>query len=465
MARRSASPPPLAEPLTVVAASVGFFLVILDSTAVNVALPRIGAALDGSLQGLQWIVDGYLIALAGGLLAAGAVSDRIGARRAFRIGIAGFVLASLLCAAAPSAGALIVARVLQGATAAIALPASLALVRHTQPDEARRARAISAWSAVASLGIAFGPLVGGALTSGLGWRWVFLLNVLPGALAFWATVRMRETPRSPAAIDGRGQLLAVVAGALLTVAIVEAGHRSPVAPAALLPLLAAAIAIAVLVALERAGRASVVPPALLRSRLAVVVLAGGAAFSVAIYGALFAFGLLFQQRHGLSPLLAGVAFLPFALLAPLGNASFGRAMRRAAPARLLALGAAGSAGGLLLLAAAPELQVWAIALLLAPAGLASGFTASALPVVLLSVVPAAATGAAAGLQNATRQLGSALGVASFGALVAGASFADGLRIAVVLAAGLLLGLAAAIAVVLRRPPAPRTSACTVGDAA
>ncbi|EHN09256.1 drug:proton antiporter [Patulibacter medicamentivorans] len=437
-----AQPRPIEDRLTVAAAAIGFFLVILDSTAVNVALPSIRSALGTSLQGLQWTVDGYLVALAGGLLAAGAISDRIGARRAFRLGMAGFVATSLLCAVAPTAEALIGFRVLQGLAAALALPASLALVRHSQASELARGRAIAAWSAVASLGIAFGPLIGGALTSGLSWRWVFVANVLPGAFALWATLRMRETPRTAAPIHLGGQVLATLAGAFLTVAIIEAGHGGPTQAVALVPAALALLAATAFGALERRGRSAVLPRPLLASRLALAVLAAGMVFSVAIYGSLFAIGLLFQQQHGLSPLMAGVAFLPFALGAPLGNVTFGRMMGRRAPARLMVLGVAATAAGLALqLSVAPGVPVWATALLMAPAGYCSGFAASSMPVVLMSVTPPSVTGAAAGLQNATRQLGSALGVAGFGALVAGGGFYPGLRLAVGLATALLLATA------------------------
>ncbi|MPY62893.1 MFS transporter, partial [Streptomyces spongiae] len=207
--------------LTLTAALLGFALIVLDASVVNVALPSIGAALGGGLSGLQWVVDAYTLSFAALMLSTGAFADRAGASRAYALGITVFTLASAGCGLAPSLPVLIVARVVQGVAAAVVLPASLALVRQAYTDPGRRARAVAVWTAGGSAAVALGPVVGGAVTTVWDWRGIFFVNVPLGLTALVLLVRAPSSQRRPAPLDLPGQLTAVVALTALAFAVIE----------------------------------------------------------------------------------------------------------------------------------------------------------------------------------------------------------------------------------------------------
>ncbi|MEU1099278.1 MFS transporter, partial [Streptomyces sp. NPDC005877] len=187
--------------LTLAAALLGFALITLDASVVNVALPAIGSELGGGMAGLQWVVDAYTLAFAALMLSTGAFADRIGAARAYALGTVVFVLASAACGFAPGLGVLIGARVVQGTAAAVVLPASLALVRQAYADPARRARAVALWAAGGSVAVALGPVAGGALTTAWDWRGIFFINLPLGLAALVLTARAPRSRRRPAPLD------------------------------------------------------------------------------------------------------------------------------------------------------------------------------------------------------------------------------------------------------------------------
>jgi DHA2 family methylenomycin A resistance protein-like MFS transporter len=194
--------------LTLAAAALGFFVLTLDTQVVTVAMPVIGTELHGGITALQWVVSGYTLMLAALLLSAGSLSDRIGASKVFVIGLAAFTAASAACSVAPKLGVLVAARFVQGAAGAMVLPASLALVRQAYPTAAARARAVAVWTAVGGAAMAAGPLVGGLLTSMLGWRSVFYVNLPIGLVGLIALIRgPRSIPRRTP-FDFPGQLSA-----------------------------------------------------------------------------------------------------------------------------------------------------------------------------------------------------------------------------------------------------------------
>ncbi len=198
--------------LGLAAICLGFLMITLDVTIVNVALGPIVADLGGSLAGAQWIVSAYTIAVATFLLSAGAWADRVGSRRAFLLGLGLFGLASAGCAAAPSMAVLIVGRAVQGLGAALLMPCSLALITHTFPAGAERRGALAAWGGIASIGLVGGPVLGGALVDGIGWRTIFLVNLPVAALAVAGVLAyVAETPRHRHPLDLPGQLLVVIA--------------------------------------------------------------------------------------------------------------------------------------------------------------------------------------------------------------------------------------------------------------
>ncbi len=184
----------------------------------------LGRELHGGLAGLEWIVDGYVVVFSALLLSSGTLSDRVGASRALAAGFIGFTLASTACGLAPALAFLLAARAVQGAAAAIMLPASLALIRQDFTD-AKLARAIAIWTAAGGVAVAAGPVIGGLLTGTIGWRAIFFVNVPAGLLGVVALSRVRPSPRHPAHFDLPGQIAAIVAVAALVVGVIKGGHR------------------------------------------------------------------------------------------------------------------------------------------------------------------------------------------------------------------------------------------------
>src|SRR6266704_2569913 len=215
----------LSTSLTLAAMSLGYGVVQLDVTIVNTALNSIGTSLGGGVSELQWVVSSYTIAFAAFILTAGALGDRIGAKRIFMAGFAIFTAASLGCAMAPNAAILIAARCVQGLAAAILVPNSLALLSHAYADDKARGRAVGVWAAGASLALTAGPLVGGGLIALIGWRSIFFVNLPIGLAGLWLTWRYAgETTRSPEReVDLAGQIAAIAALGCLAGAIIEGG--------------------------------------------------------------------------------------------------------------------------------------------------------------------------------------------------------------------------------------------------
>jgi len=257
------------------AAMLGFFLISLDALIVTVALPDIGRSLGGGMSGLQWVVDGYTLMFAALMLSAGALSDRIGARRAFGGGLVLFALASAACGFAPGLGVLVAARLVQGAAAAVLMPASLALVRQGFPDQAKRARAIAIWTVGGAVAVAAGPVLGGALTASVGWRWIFFVNLPAGLLALALLARVPASLRLPARLDAVGQVSAVVAMGALTYGVIEGGAEGFGRPPVVVSLLVAVATAAAFLTAQARGTHPMLPLPLFRSRVVAVSLVVG----------------------------------------------------------------------------------------------------------------------------------------------------------------------------------------------
>jgi DHA2 family methylenomycin A resistance protein-like MFS transporter len=437
---------------------VGYFLVLLDVTVINVALPGIGRELGADLAGLQWVVDGYALALAALLLAGGTLSDQRGHKRVALGGLVVFGSASLACGLAPSAGALVAARVIQGAGAALLLPATLAIITRAFPERGQQARAIGIWAGVGSMALPAGPLLGGALVDSLGWRTVFFVNVpivlVAGVVA--ARVVRESTEERPRRLDRAGIVLAGLLLAVVAFAVIEAGHRGP-GP---LVIGAAVLAVALLgcfVAVERATGDPMFPLSLLRRPAFTTANAVAGAMNLGTLGLLFLLTLYLQTVQHRSALAAGVAvlplFLPLTVLAPVS----GRITARFGPVLPMTLGLLIAAGGVAWLAGVsadsgylvllPALLAWGVGLgLLTPAVVAAAVRA---------VEPSRA-GLAAGLNNTARQAGGVIGVAGYGA-IAGSPALPGAFVAGLHSTGLLtaaLFVTAAIGTVAYIP-APR----------
>lgn len=425
--------------LAVLLGSAGFFLITLDILIVNVALAQIGRELGGGTVGQQWVVDGYTLLFASLLLCAGNLSDQAGAKRAFGIGIAGFGLTSIACALAPSIGLLIAARAGQGAAAAVMLPASMALIREAFPDPAQRAKALGTWAVGGATAAALGPLLGGLLTT-LDWRWVFGVNI-PVCLAMLALlIRVVPSPTRPAPFDWAGQVLGVVGLAGVTFGLIEGGAHGFTDPLVVVALVVGAASLGSFVLVERRVAHPMMPLTLFSSTGMRIALLAGFAFLAGWYGTVFVGSLYLQQQLELSPLLAGLVFLPCALVSVGGNLVSGPATNRFGTRFPALLGLGAMTIGLALMALTLPLgSPWLIAALIIPIGAGGSISMPPITGLVLASAPAEQAGTASAVFNTFRQVGGALAIAVFGALIADqAHFVVGAQTSFAIAAGLVL---------------------------
>jgi MFS transporter, DHA2 family, methylenomycin A resistance protein len=421
-----------------VAVCLGYFMVILDTTIVNVALPALRADLGASVSGLQWVVDSYLLMFAALLLSGGTLADRLGARRVFQLGLGVFVVASVCCGVSPSTVVLVIARAVQGVGAALAVPASLALLRAAFPDPAARARAIGVWGGIAGVAAAGGPILGGVLVSTFSWRLVFFVNVPIGLAAMAMTAQRVPAIRAcPRGLDPAAQLTGILALAALTLALIEggrAGITSPLVISAVATFLATAAAFIVI---ERRVSTPMLAPTLFRDATFTGGNLVGLLINLGFYGELFVINLYFQQVLGYSALVAGLALLPQMGMATVGSALSGAFTARAGgprPTMLTGL-AVGGAGLLGLIMIGPHTPYVLLVGPLVAAGFGMSFTMPAATTAVVEGAPADRSGLASGAINAARQVGGVIGVALLGALVSGGPVIPGLRIALAIAGG------------------------------
>lgn len=425
--------------LTLISVCVGYFIVVLDATIVNVALPAIQSHLGASISELQWIVDSYVLVFACLLLTAGALGDRFGARQVFLVGVALFAVASSLCGVAPTIVILIAARVIQGIGAALIIPATLALVNDAYPDPAARALAVSIWGAISSLGLALGPLIGGMLVDTLGWRSIFLVNVpfaLVGIVVAWRFIKP-STCGKERGLDLGAQFLAIVTLAALTAACIEGKTLGWSSPFILGTFLVSMIGLVAFLLLERRVPAPMLPLKLFADPTFAATNVAGLLLNFGFYGQIFILSLFFQQARGLSSLTTGVAFLPLAGSASLASALVSRFASHTSPRTPITCGlllsGIGSLGLLLTTTTGSLLLVECFLFLI---GSGVGLAGPQLITAMLLHTPQGRAGIAGGVLNAARQTGGALGVALLGLFVSQdhpVELLNGLHIAVVIA--------------------------------
>jgi len=405
---------------TLLVCCVGSFMVLLDVSIVNTALPSIQRDLHASFSGLQWVVDAYTLAFAVLLLSSGALADRYGRRRFFSAGMAIFTLGSLLCGCSVSGFTLEAARVLQGIGGAALAPTSLAILAVAFPTAGERVRAISLWSAISGIALGIGPTVGGALVVSVGWRWVFFINVPVGlACLLFGVRRLTESSDpTPRRVDIPGQLTSVAGLAALTFGFIERGTHPWGAPTVAGPLAVAIVILALFVVVERRSAEPMLPLELFKSRLfssvaVVTFLLGFVMISVPFFTVQF-----FQDVEHLSAFDAGVRMLSFTLFFSIGAPMAGRLARHFGYRLPIALGAATAGFGLLLLASisstSPFLDVgWRLALI----GTGFSLMLSPLSAAALASIEPHRAGLASSVANTSRQVGTVVGIALLGALV------------------------------------------------
>ncbi|MER6577807.1 MFS transporter [Nonomuraea sp. NPDC001023] len=450
-ATRRATPRTIPSWLILALACAGQFMVILDASIVNVALPAIRAELGFTPTGLSWVVNGYLLAFAGFMLLGGRAADLFGPRRTLVAGLVLFSAASLAAGLATAAEVLVAARVAQGAGAALMAPATLAVINTSFTEPGPRARAFGAWSAAGGVGGMIGAVAGGAITTGLSWRWVFLINVPVGALliavALAALVTVRGARREP--LDLAGAVTGTAGLAALVYGVMQSADHAWSSGRVLVPVLAGLLLLAVFVVVEArfAGR-PMLPLRLLRIRGVAVgngmlLLFGGITIAMWYFTSLF-----LQNVLGFSALSAGLGQTPAAvtfMLVARGTAAL--LPRAGARALVLGGGALFVAGfGWLSLAQAGSGYLAGVLgpTLLVAAGI--GLTFPTLMAAATAEAPEGAAGVVGGLANTTSQVGSSIGLAVL-ATAAGAAgspeaLADGYGLVFLIAAGLGLALAA-----------------------
>lgn len=430
---------------------VGYFLVLLDVTIVNVALPTIARGLHASVSDLQWVVDGYAIALASLMLGGGTVGDLYGHKRVVLAGLALFGAASMGCGLAPSSGALVGCRVLQGVGAALMLPGTLAVITNAYPAERERAKAIGLWAAIGSVALPAGPLLGGALIQAASWRLIFVLNVPLVVIAFCvASATVQESrDRRGHRLDLAGIALGACVLGLVTFAFIEGG-RAGLSAVVIGTAIAVVVAGMAFIVVERRAEDPMLPLALFRRPRFTAANGVAGAMNLSTLGLLFTLTLYLQDVRRHSALVAGLEllplFLPLSLIAPLGGRLTGRAGPRVpmligtllaavGVALLIPLGA--TSGYLKLL---PALVAWGIGL---------AFLTPAVVAAAVGAVRSDRAGLASAVNNTARQASGAIGIAAFGAL-AGEPGSEGFLGGFHLSAGIGAGLFALSAAVTVR---------------
>ena len=442
---------------TLIAVSTGVFMLLLDITIVNVALPDIQRAFHASLSDLQWTIDAYALTLAAFLLTAGSLADLFGRRLLFATGVAVFTLGSLACGLADGSLSLILARAGQGVGGAIMFATSLALI--AQAFHAReRAVAFGVLGAITGVGVAIGPVLGGVLTSELSWRWIFFVNLPIGILAFFVTLAKIDESRNPFAKrpDFAGFVTFSSGLAALTFGLIRSNDDGWGSLTVAGSLTAAVVLLTLFLVAELVQR----EPMLDLTLFKVPTFGGGLAAALAVNGSLFALLtyliLYFERPLGLSAAQTGVRFLPLTVAIFFASGIAGRLSERVPKRLLIAPGFALVGTGLLLMRGLEPGSTWTHLLPgMIVAGIGAGFVNVPLAATAIGIVEPARAGMASGINTTFRQVGTATGVAALGAIFAGrtgdglAGFVDGLNL-ILLVGAVVAFTAAAVTFLLVR---------------
>ncbi len=404
-----------------VAVCLGTFMLLVDVTIVNVALPPIAASLGTTFAALQWVIDGYALALAALLMVTGTLADRFGRRRFYLAGLGVFAVASLACGLAPSAGALVAARVVQGAGGAAMFATTAALIATTYHGR-RRGTAFGVWGAVNGLAAACGPLLGGLLTEAWGWRAIFLVNLPVAVLAVALTLAVVTESATPsrARIDVLGAATFTVASAALVYGLVTAGEQGWGATTTVVALALAAAALVAFLVVETRSAAPMLDLALFRNPSFAALMTAALVLQAAAFADLALVSLWLQSVLGLSPIRAGLVVIPLSVASFVVSVTAGRFLHGGSPARPVAGGLVLiGVGTLLMTVVGPTSGAAALLLGLVVSGLGVGLATPVLVSATLAVLPPHRAGVGSAAVNTFRQLGLAVGLAVLGTIFAG----------------------------------------------
>ena len=400
-------------------ALIAAFMVFVDGTIVNLTLAQLGSHLHASRSALQWAIDAYTLSFAAVMLGAGAITDALGAKRAFVTGLLVFTGFSGLCALSGSMLVLNLARLAQGAGAALLLPSALVLATASATDEQSRHRLVGWWAAAGGAGMAAGPLLGGALVALINWRAVFAVNVLVGIPAIaWSLRSMPAVASRARRLDLAGMGTATVLIGGMVFALIQGSAQGWLNPAVLTAIALSAAGTVGFVCAERSVKAPLLPLGVYSDRTFVATAIQGSLFNFAFYGLLFAMSLMLQQGRGLSALTSGLLFLPLTGLISIGTLRAAPLTQRLGRPTLIGISQAVLAVTLLAVAwAARSSSLWPLMVALPPAGFFSGLLVPSMTSQAIAAVEPALHGAASAAFNTSRQVGGAIGIAIFGPLL------------------------------------------------
>jgi DHA2 family methylenomycin A resistance protein-like MFS transporter len=408
--------PPL---LVLMTLAIGFVMAMIDVTAVNTALTDISASLAVPLAGLVWVVDGYTLTFAALLMAGGALADRFGPKAVYQGGLSVFIVGSVLCALAPGGNALIAARLLQGAGAALFMPSSLSLLTHAYEDQATRTRMLGTWSAIVGCSSAAGPLVGGLLVHEFGWRSVFWVNVPIGLAGIVLTqIVAPATQARQRALSLLSHALGVAMLAGLSFVLIE----GPALGWTSLPVLAAALATVAVATLllrrEKSGAHPLIPRPLFDTPAFAAANGVGFMINFAVFGQLFVLSLFLQER-GADALETGIKLIPMMAAFAVGNLTSGRISARVGPRPPMLYGLLVGLGAALvmLFALTPHMPYWQLMMATVVMNVAIGIAIPGMTATVMLVAGKEYANSAAAALNANRQIGALVGVAAMGAVL------------------------------------------------
>jgi EmrB/QacA subfamily drug resistance transporter len=452
---------------TLAAVSFGLFMIMLDNTVVNVALPSIERDLHVSIASLEWIVTAYALTFAALMITGGKLADVYGRRRIFIVGIVVFTLSSLACGLAPSAGFLIGARAVQGIGAALMNPATLSIITATFPPK-ERGQAIGIWAGVSALALAIGPLAGGLIVDNINWHWIFYVNVPVGIAGIFASLIFIKESRDTSheqSIDLPGLATSGLGLFALSYGLIEGNQHGWGSVEIVSLFVAAVLLLAGFVMVERHQRLPMLDLSLFRSGAFTGANLVAMLVSLGMFGVFFFVSLYVQNILGFSPTKAGAAFLPMTMLIILVAPIAGRASDRVGSRWLMGAGMSILGVSLLLYQRVGlHSDFWTLLPAMLLGGVGMALTMSPMTAAAMGAVPVDKAGVGSGVLNSFRQVGGAMGIALMGAIVASyvragshtalgrAQFVNGLHAALLVSAGLAFAAAVVAVAVVRTAP-------------
>jgi len=452
---------------TLAAVAFGLFMIMLDNTVVNVALPSIERDLHVSIASLEWIVTAYALTFAALLITGGKLGDLFGRRRIFIVGITIFTLSSLACGLAPSAGFLIGARAVQGVGAALMNPASLSIITATFPPR-ERGQAIGIWAGVSAMALAIGPLIGGLIVDNINWNWIFFINVpvgVAGVIVSQLVIKESKDTSHEQSVDVPGLVTSSAGLFALTYALIEGNAHGWSSPEIVGLFAAAAALLVAFVLLERYQRLPMLDLSLFKSGTFTGANLVAMLVSLGMFGVFFFVSLYIQNILGWTPTQAGASFLPMTVLIILVAPMAGKASDRIGSRWLMGAGMTLLSISLLLYQRVGlHSTFWTLLPAMLLGGVGMALTMSPMTAAAMSSVPVDKAGVGSGVLNSFRQLGGSLGIALMGAILAsyvtasprspeGAQqFVDGLHASLLVAAAITFAAAIVAVVLVRSAP-------------